>query len=195
VEPPCHAVPSSIIQAHQHLPADKQLHELYPHRLGDSDWVLGRQRRGSPGRISSLRSSAEVLHSLPRKPWKGAAVARPSVDDAATWEREATDRGRSSPRCSTSHYLRRCRYSREHPLYGKAKNDFAGLFVDDPQDFPSSLPPRCGTRRSNLVARSRVGRSARSENRARRWPAGFPRKAHARDWFVKNLSRARGLGV
>ena len=31
--------------------------------------------------------------------------------------------------------LKTLHYSSEHPLYVKAKQDFAGLFVDDPQDF------------------------------------------------------------
>ena len=45
--------------------------------------------------------------------------------------------------------LRALGYSKKHPVYEKAEKDFAGLFVDDPEDFriQPCLSP-VGTRRS-----------------------------------------------
>src|ERR1700745_2911584 len=31
--------------------------------------------------------------------------------------------------------LRRLGYTKTNPIYAKAENDFAGLFIDDPEDF------------------------------------------------------------
>jgi len=122
----------------KHLPADKQLHELYPIGSEESDLGLGWQkpRLSWPNFFLICDRIIKVLHSLPWKPWKRVALAR-----AEAWMTERMGQGSDGlaaifPAMLNSMIaLRTLRYSREHPLYVKAKNDFAGLFVDDPQDF------------------------------------------------------------
>lgn len=122
----------------KHLPADKQLHELYPIGSEESDLGLGWQkpRFSWPNFFLICDRMIKVLHSLPWKPWKRTALAR-----AEAWMTERMGEGSDGlaaifPAMLNSMIaLRTLRYSREHPLYVKAKNDFAGLFVDDPQDF------------------------------------------------------------
>lgn len=122
----------------KHLPADKQLHELYPIGSEESDLGLGWQkpRFSWPNFFLFCDRMIKVLHSLPWKPWKRTALAR-----AEAWMTERMGEGSDGlaaifPAMLNSMIaLRTLRYSREHPLYVKAKQDFAGLFVDDPQDF------------------------------------------------------------
>jgi len=122
----------------KHLPADKQLHELYPIGSEESDLGLGWQkpRFSWPNFFLFCDRMIKVLHSLPWKPWKRAALAR-----AEAWMTQRMGKGSDGlaaifPAMLNSMIaLRTLRYSREHPLYVKAQKDFAGLFVDDPQDF------------------------------------------------------------
>jgi squalene-hopene/tetraprenyl-beta-curcumene cyclase len=122
----------------KHLPADKQLHELYPIGSEESDLGLGWQkpRFSWPNFFLVCDRLIKMLHSLPWKPWKRPALAR-----AEAWMTERMGEGSDGlaaifPAMLNSMIaLRTLRYSREHPLYVKAQNDFAGLFVDDPQDF------------------------------------------------------------
>jgi squalene-hopene/tetraprenyl-beta-curcumene cyclase len=122
----------------KHLPADKQLHELYPIGSEESDLGLGWQKPRFcwPNFFLFCDRMLKVLHSLPWKPWKSAALAR-----AEAWMTRRMGEGSDGlaaifPAMLNSMIaLRTLRYSREHPLYVKAKQDFAGLFVDDPQDF------------------------------------------------------------
>jgi len=122
----------------KHLPADKQLHELYPIGSEESDLGLSQQkpRFSWPNFFLFCDRLLKIMHSLPWKPWKRAALAR-----AEAWMTKRMGEGSDGlaaifPAMLNSMIaLRTLRYSREHPLYVKAKNDFAGLFVDDPQDF------------------------------------------------------------
>ena len=122
----------------KHLPADQQLHELYPIGSEESDLGLGWQkpRFSWPNFFLVCDRLLKILHSLPWKPWKRAALAR-----AEAWMTERMGEGSDGlaaifPAMLNSMIaLRTLRYSREHPLYVKAQQDFAGLFVDDPQDF------------------------------------------------------------
>jgi len=57
--------------------------------------------------------------------------------------------------------LRGARYSPRNPIYEKAAKDFAGLFVDDPEDFriqPCNVAG-LGIPRSNVIALAESGRS------------------------------------
>jgi len=122
----------------KHLPCDKQLHELYPIGSEESDLGLGWQKPtlSWPNFFLICDRLIKVLHSLPWKPWKRVALAR-----AEAWMTRRMGEGSDGlaaifPAMLNSLItLRTLRYSREHPLYVKAKQDFAGLFVDDPQDF------------------------------------------------------------
>ncbi|MEP6667993.1 MAG: squalene--hopene cyclase [Chthoniobacter sp.] len=122
----------------KHLPCDQQLHELYPIGSEESDLGLGWQKPtlSWPNFFLICDRLIKVLHSLPWKPWKRVALAR-----AEAWMTKRMGEGSDGlaaifPAMLNSLItLRTLRYSREHPLYVKAKQDFAGLFVDDPQDF------------------------------------------------------------
>ncbi|HEY3899483.1 MAG TPA: squalene--hopene cyclase [Chthoniobacter sp.] len=120
------------------LPADKQLHELYPIGSESDNHGLAWQkpRFSWPNFFLVCDRFLKGLHSLPWKPWKRAALAR-----AEAWMTHHMGEGSDGlaaifPAMLNSLItLKTLRYSSEHPLYVKAKRDFAGLFVDDPQDF------------------------------------------------------------
>jgi squalene-hopene/tetraprenyl-beta-curcumene cyclase len=169
----------------KHLPADKQLHELYPIGSEESDLGLGWQkpRFSWPNFFLFCDRMIKVLHSLPWKPWKQAALAR-----AEAWMTKRMGEGSDGlaaifPAMLNSMIaLRTLRYSREHPLYVKAKHDFAGLFVDDPQDFriQPCLSPVWDTAIS-LVAMLESGMDPKE-----------PRIASAISWLVSKEVRTPG---
>ncbi len=120
------------------LPADQQLHELYPIGTEEEDHGLGWQkpRFSWPNFFLVCDRLLKVLHTLPWKPWRRAALAR-----AEAWMTRRMGEGSDGlaaifpAMLNALITLKTLRYSTEHPLYVKAKRDFAGLFVDDPQDF------------------------------------------------------------
>jgi len=173
------------------LPADKQLHELYPIGSEESDLGLGWQkpRLSWPNFFLVCDRIIKILHSLPWKPWKRAAVAR-----AEAWMTQRMGEGSDGlaaifPAMLNSLItLKTLHYSREHPLYVKAKQDFAGLFVDDPQDFriQPCLSPVWDTA-INLVAllESEMDPQDPKIVRAVAWLAAKEVRTPG-DWFVKN---------
>jgi squalene-hopene/tetraprenyl-beta-curcumene cyclase len=134
-------MPLAILNHHKptkQLPADKQLHELYPIGSEGDDHGLAFQkpRFSWPNFFLVCDRLIKLLHNLPWKPWKRAALAR-----AEAWMTRRMGEGSDGlaaifPAMLNSLItLKTLHYSSEHPLYVKAKRDFAGLFVDDPQDF------------------------------------------------------------
>lgn len=175
----------------KHLPADMQLHELYPIGSEESDLGLGWQkpRFSWPNFFLVCDRLLKVMHSLPWKPWKRAALAR-----AEAWMTKRMGEGSDGlaaifPAMLNSMIaLRTLRYSREHPLYVKAKNDFAGLFVDDPRDFriQPCLSPVWDTA-INLVALLESGLDPHDPKieAAVAWLKSKEVRTPG-DWFVKN---------
>ena len=134
-------MPLAILNHHKptkQLPCDKQLHELYPIGSEGDDHGLSWQkpRFSWPNFFLVCDRLLKVLHTLPWKPWKRAALTR-----AEMWMTRRMGEGSDGlaaifPAMLNSLIaLKTLRYSSTHPLYVKAKRDFAGLFVDDPQDF------------------------------------------------------------
>jgi len=173
------------------LPADRQLHELYPIGSEESDLGLGWQwpRLSWPNFFLVCDRLIKALHSLPWKPWKRAALAR-----AEAWMTQRMGEGSDGlgaifpAMLNALITLKTLRYSCEHPLYLKAKRDFAGLFVDDPQDFriQPCLSPVWDTA-INLVALLESGldpQDARIKN-AVAWLAAREVRSSG-DWSVKN---------
>ena len=78
--------------------------------------------------------------------------------------------------------LRVLGYSKEHPVYKKAAHDFAGLFVDDPDDFriQPCLSPVWDTA-INIISLAESGLSPE-----------HPALRRAADWLINKEVRIRG---
>ena len=120
------------------LPADRQLHELYPVGTEHLDLSLPRNDRfwSWPNFFFRCDRLLKALHRLRWKPFRQQAL-----DRAEQWMAErigdASDGlGAIFPAMLNALIaLKALRYPPDHPLYVKAKRDFEALFVDDPQDF------------------------------------------------------------
>ncbi len=78
--------------------------------------------------------------------------------------------------------MRALGYPKDHPIYAKAAKDFAGLFVDDPEDFriQPCLSPVWDTA-INIIALVESG-----------LPGEHPALRRAADWLVSKEVRIRG---
>ena len=120
------------------LPGDKQLHELYPIGTEQSDLRLPRSERFWTWRNFFLRVN-DVLHIL--HPLRFRPMRKRALEEAERWMLERIGQGSDGLaavypamlNCMIA--LRVLGYSKDHPVYKKAAQDFAGLFVDDPEDF------------------------------------------------------------
>src|SRR6202045_1689280 len=120
------------------LPGNKQLHELYPLGTEQGDLRLPRSERFWTWRNFFLRLNdvLKILHPLRVRPTRKRAL-----EEAERWMLERIGQGSDGLaavypamlNCLIA--LRVLGYSKEHPAYKKAAQDFAGLFVDDPDDF------------------------------------------------------------
>src|ERR1043165_319685 len=120
------------------LPEDKQLHELYPVGTEDNDFTLPRDQRLLTWRNFFLRAD-RALKILER--WHSRPLRQRALEEAERWMVERIGEGSDGlaavfPAMLNSIIaLRALNYPKGHPLYQKALADFAGLFVDDPDDF------------------------------------------------------------
>ena len=120
------------------LPGDKQLHELYPLGTEHKDFTLPRDERFFTWRNFFLRADEflKILHPLRFRPMRQRAL-----EEAERWMLERIGEGSDGLgdvfpamlNCLIA--LRALGYSKTNPIYEKAAKDFAGLFVDDPEDF------------------------------------------------------------
>jgi len=120
------------------LPGNKQLHELYPLGTEQSDLRLPRSERFWTWRNFFLRLNdvLKILHPLRLRPMRKRAL-----EEAERWMLERIGQGSDGLaavypamlNCLIA--LRVLGYSKDHPAYKKAAQDFAGLFVDGPEDF------------------------------------------------------------
>jgi squalene-hopene/tetraprenyl-beta-curcumene cyclase len=173
------------------LPCDKQLHELYPIGSEESDLGLGWQRPRLSWQNFFLFCDRLLkgLHSLPWKPWRRTALAKAEAWMTLRMGEGSDGLGAIFPAMLNALItLRTLRYSREDPLYVKAKHDFEGLFVDDPQDFriQPCLSPVWDTA-INLVALLESGMDPQSSEiqRAIAWLQQKEVRTPG-DWCVKN---------
>jgi squalene-hopene/tetraprenyl-beta-curcumene cyclase len=120
------------------LPGNKQLHELYPLGTEQSDLRLPRSGRFWTWRNFFLRLNdvLKILHPLRIRPMRKRAL-----EEAERWMLERIGEGSDGLaavypamlNCLIA--LRVLGYPKDHPVYKKGAKHFAGLFVDDPEDF------------------------------------------------------------
>lgn len=120
------------------LPADKQLHELYPAGTEQDDLSLPRDRRKLSWRNFFL-TATEAFRGLesPRMDWLRQCALRKAVE----WMKERMGKGSDGlaavfPAMLNSIIaLEALGHADSDPLLAKALRDFSELFVDDPEDF------------------------------------------------------------
>ncbi|HYS95287.1 MAG TPA: squalene--hopene cyclase, partial [Chthoniobacterales bacterium] len=167
------------------LPGNKQLHELYPLGTEQSDLRLPRSERFWTWRNFFLRLNdvLKILHPLRLRPMRKRAL-----EQAERWMLERIGQGSDGLaavypamlNCLIA--LRVLGYSKDHPAYKKAAQDFAGLFVDDPKDFriQPCLSPVWDTA-ITLIALAESG-----------LPADDPSLRRAAKWLLDKEVRTRG---
>jgi squalene-hopene/tetraprenyl-beta-curcumene cyclase len=188
-------MPLAILNHHKptrHLPAELHLHELYP--VGTEQQFLGynKDRRILTWRNFFLRCDGflKVLGRLPWKPFRETALRK-----AEAWMVERMGEGSDGlgaifPAMLNSLIaLKTLGYAKDHPLYVKAKADFEGLFVDDPQDFriQPCLSPVWDTA-INVIALAESGVPPEHESlqRAAQWLESKEVTGTRGDWQHKN---------
>jgi squalene-hopene/tetraprenyl-beta-curcumene cyclase len=167
------------------LPGDKQLHELYPIGTEQSDLRLPRSDRFWTWRNFFLRVTdvLKILH-----PFQIRSMRKRALEEAERWMLERIGEGSDGLaavypamlNCMIA--LRVLGYPKDHPAYKKAAKDFAGLFVDDPEDFriQPCLSPIWDTA-INLIALAESG-----------LPADDPALRRAAKWLLDKEVRIVG---
>src|SRR5438876_3313309 len=181
-------VPLAIInhfKPTRELPGEKQLHELYPLGTEHKDFRLPRSERFWTWRNFFLRLNdvLKILHPLRLRPMRKRAL-----EEAERWMLERIGQGSDGLaavypamlNCLIA--LRVLGYSKDHPAYKKAAQDFAGLFVEDPEDFriQPCLSPIWDTA-INLIALAESG-----------LPADDPALRRAAKWLLDKEVRIKG---
>jgi squalene-hopene/tetraprenyl-beta-curcumene cyclase len=167
------------------LPGEKQLHELYPLGTEQSDLRLPRSETFWTWRNFFLRldDTLKFLQPLRIRP-----LRRRALEEAERWMLERIGEGSDGLaavfpamlNCLIA--LRALGYSKSNPIYTKAEKDFAGLFVDDPEDFrfQPCLSPVWDTA-INIISLAESG-----------LPSEHPALQKAADWLVSKEVRVRG---
>lgn len=167
------------------LPGNKQLHELYPIGTEQSDLRLPRSEKFWTWRNFFLRVTdvLKILHPFQIRPMRKRAL-----EEAERWMLERIGEGSDGLaavypamlNCLIA--LRVLGYPKDHPVYKKAAKDFAGLFVDDPEDFriQPCLSPIWDTA-INLISLAESG-----------LPADDPALRRAAKWLLDKEVRIRG---
>lgn len=181
-------VPLAIInhfKPTRELPGMKQLHELYPLGTEHKDFTLPRDPRFFAWRNFFLRAD-HALKLISKLGWR--PMRRRALEEAERWMVERIGEGSDGlaavfPAMLNSLIaLRVLGYSPSNPIYEKAARDFAGLFVDDPEDFriQPCLSPVWDTS-INIIALAESG-----------LPADHPALEKAATWLVEKEVRLRG---
>lgn len=167
------------------LPGLKQLHELYPLGTEHKDFTLPRDPRFFAWRNLFLRADhvLKFIDNLPFRP-----LRRVALEEAERWMVERVGEGSDGlaavfPAMLNSLIaLRTLGYAKTHPIYEKARNDFAGLFVDDPEDFriQPCFSPVWDTA-INIITLAESG-----------LPAEHPALERAATWLIGKEVRVRG---
>ena len=181
-------VPLAIINHYKPtrvLPGDKQLHELYPLGTEHQDFRLPRSERFWTWRNFFLRLDEvlKFIHPLNIRPMR-----QPALAEAERWMLERIGEGSDGlatvfPAMLNSLIALRCLgYSKKDAVYTKAEKDFAGLFVNDPQDFriQPCLSPVWDTA-INAIALVESG-----------LPGEHPALKKAAEWLVSKEVKIRG---
>src|SRR2546423_9585771 len=167
------------------LPGMKQLHELYPLGTEHKDFTPPRDPRFFAWRNFFLRADhgLKIVSRLGCRPMRKRAL-----EEAERWMLERIGQGSDGLAAVFPAMLnwliamRVLGYSKDHPAYKKAAQDFAGLFVDDPDDFriQPCLSPIWDTA-INLISLAESG-----------LPADDPALRRAAKWLLDKEVRIRG---
>jgi len=173
------------------LPGDKQLHELYPLGTEQSDLRLPRSEKFWTWRNFFLRVDDifKFLRPLRIRPLRWRAL-----EEAERWMIERIGEGSDGLaavypamlNCLIA--LRVLGYTKTNPVYAKVEKDFAGLFVDDPEDFriQPCLSPVWDTAISIIsLAESGVSPEHPALQKAADWLIGKEVRIRG-DWAVNN---------
>ena len=167
------------------LPGEKQLHELYPLGTEQSDLRLPRGEPFWTWRNFFLRldDTLKFLQPLRIRP-----LRRRALEEAERWMLERIGEGSDGLatvfpamlNCLIA--LRALGYSKTNPIYAKAEEDFARLFVDDPEDFriQPCLSPVWDTA-ITIISLAESG-----------LPSEHPALQKAAEWLVNKEVRIRG---
>jgi squalene-hopene/tetraprenyl-beta-curcumene cyclase len=134
-------IPLALLNHHRptrRVPAEQALHELYPAGTEHSDlrprWQ--KPRVSWPNFFLACDRMLKRLRHLRWKPMRGRALRKCEEWMVARMQEGSDGLAAIFPAMLNSLIaLRTLGYTDEHPLLAKAERDFAGLFVDDPQDF------------------------------------------------------------
>ena len=167
------------------LPGEKQLHELYPLGTEQSDLRLPRSERFWTWRNFFLRLD-DVFKFL--RPLQIRPLRQRALEEAERWMLQRIGEGSDGlaavfPAMLNSLIaLRALGYSKTSPVYAKAEKDFAGLFLDDSQDFriQPCLSPVWDTA-INIISLAESGVSPE-----------HPALQKAAEWLVNKEVRLRG---
>jgi squalene-hopene/tetraprenyl-beta-curcumene cyclase len=167
------------------LPGEKQLHELYPLGTEQSDLRLPRSETFWTWRNFFLRLD-DTLKFL--QPLRIVPLRRRALEEAERWMLERIGEGSDGLatvfpamlNCLIA--LRALGYSKTNPIYAKAEKDFAGLFVDDADDFriQPCLSPVWDTA-ITIISLTESG-----------LPPEHPTLQKAAEWLVNKEVRVRG---
>ena len=167
------------------LPGEKQLHELYPLGTEQSDLRLPRSEPFWTWRNFFLRldDTLKFLQPLRIRP-----LRRRALEEAERWMLDRIGEGSDGLatvfpamlNCLIA--LRALGYSKTNPIYAKAEKDFAGLFVDDAENFriQPCLSPVWDTA-ITIISLAESG-----------LPSEHPALQKAADWLVNKEVRIRG---
>lgn len=134
-------LPLAILNHHKptrQLPAELQLHELYPAGSEHGDLGQRQDRRfwSWPNFFLRCDRFLKLMHGLPWKPWRERALERAEAWMIARMGEGSDGLGAIFPAMLNAMLaLKTLGYATDHPVYQKARRDFEGLFVDDPHDF------------------------------------------------------------
>ncbi|MDQ2869027.1 MAG: squalene--hopene cyclase [Verrucomicrobiota bacterium] len=167
------------------LPGEKHLHELYPLGTEHLDFRLQRDERTFTWRNFFLRVDValKMLHTVPWKP-----LRKRALEEAERWMLDRIGEGSDGlatvfpAMLNALIALHALGYPKTHPVCLKAKKDFEGLFVNDPEDFriQPCLSPVWDTA-INMIALAESG-----------LPADHPALTRSANWLVDKEVRIRG---
>ena len=173
------------------LPAEQQLHELYPVGTEHKDFKWTRDERFFTWRNFFFRCDAtlKLLHNFPWKP-----VRKVALKHAEQWMVERMGEGSDGlaaifPAMLNSIIaLKALGYQKDDPILQKAERDFRGLFVDDPEDFriQPCLSPVWDTAINVIaLAESGLGDKHPALTRAAQWLESKEVRIKG-DWAIRN---------